>query len=942
MADHNENEKRRVTRQNWKPGHLWTMLRALWTAAYSVIKVGIAALATVLLITGVCAVVFVGVLADYLEGDILPQAGVQLEGFDLDQPSYVYYLDEAGNIQVLQKLHADIDSDWATYDQIPEAMIHAAISIEDHRFYEHQGVDWFTTIKACISMFVDGDEFGGSSITQQLIKNMLLSQDSSADDVTVQRKVLEIFRATQFEKKYDKSVVLEWYLNYIFLGNRSQGVKAAAERYFGKEVEDLTPAECACIISITNNPTIFNPLGEKEIKFEGEVKTQAQWNKVRRENTLWTMRNYGYLTEQEYQAALEESENMVFKNGIDFADRYSTCPNEACGYRGHNDTYVLDGTVYYCPVCQEATTIGEDSSQEVYSWFVDTVINDLTEEMILNAGLEINDDTKKLYRELIAKGGYHIYTTLDMQVQNSVDKIYTNLDEIPTTSSMQQLQSGICIIDNDTGDIVAICGGVGEKTTHLGYNRANVDRLQPGSSIKPLTVYAPAFELGLITPATVVQDMPLYYTEPDDVEGEITDLDLNPYPKNENRKYDYSYNILKGVTTSINGIAINTLHNLGLDTSFNYAKNKFRLNGLVESYTNSNGTVFTDIAYSPLGMGAPTIGVSVRDMAAAFATFANKGVWREARTFTHVYNSSGELVLYNEQESEQILSEKAAEYMNYCLNNAVNEGTGTPAQIEGQMVAGKTGTTDSKRDRWFCGYTSYLTAAIWCGFDQPEVINLTGSNRKNPACRLFYKVMEPLHRDLAYSELFDTTDWEEVLICQDSGMVATQGCIDDIRGSRVVKAKVHPDDLEKYTQTCSKHIQVEYCSLCKAPANEYCKKFATIGQNQLTTAWLLQLTQKEVDDINLACKHGLNSSYKEDAYVYLVDEAGQPMSYFGMDGDKNTGLNYPFLVGNAHNQQTWQAYLDSLIQRPDPDPIDPVVPTDPVTPTETTDPTTAQ
>ncbi len=941
MADHNENEKRKVSRQNWKPGPLWNILRGLWTAVYSVLKIAVAALATVLLICGVCAVVFVGVLADYLEGDILPQAGVQIEGFDLDEPSYVYYVDDAGNIQVLQKLHADIDSEWATYEQIPQAMIHAAVSIEDHRFFEHQGVDWFTTIKACISMFVGGDEFGGSSITQQLIKNMLLTQDQSADDVTVQRKVLEIFRATEFEKKYDKSVVLEWYLNYIYLGNRCQGVKAAAEKYFGKEVEDLTPAECACLISITNNPTIFNPLGEKEIKYDGEVKTQAQWNKIRRENTLWTMRNYGYLTEEEYQAALEESENMVFKSGIAFVDRYSNCPNEECGYRGHNDTYVVEDSVYYCPECGEATTIGEDSSQEVYSWFVDTVINDLSEELILEAGLEVNDNTKTLYRELIAKGGYHIYTTLNMEVQNAVDVIYTDLDEIPTTSSMQQLQSGICIIDNETGDIVAICGGVGEKTTHFGYNRANLDRLQPGSSIKPLTVYAPAFEVGLITPATVMPDMPLYYTGyPTDPEEEVDEWELNPYPKNDDREYDYSFNILKGITSSINGIAVNTLNNMGLETSFNFAKYKFRLSGLVETHTNSTGTVFTDIAYSPLGMGAPTLGVSVRDMSAAYATFTNNGIWREPRTFTHVYNSSGELVYYNEQESEQILSQKTCDYINYCLNNAVNSGTGTAAKIDGQIVAGKTGTTDSKRDRWFCGYTSYYTAAVWCGYDQPEVMNLTGSNKTNPACRLFKKVMEPVHENLSKSKLYDNSEWVEVYICQDSGMVATQGCIDDIRGSRVVKALVHPDDADKITQTCTKHVKVEYCPVCKAPANDYCKKFASIGQLQLTSTWLVQMTQEEVDAINLACKHGLDSDYKKDKYVYLVDENGMPLNYFGMDGDKNQGLAYPYLVGNKHTAKSWQDYLDSLIPEPDPVPTpdpDPVPDPEP-TPEPTPDP----
>ncbi len=286
----NKRNKRRVTRQNWNPGKILTILHGLWDAAYSVIKVAVAAVVTVLMIVGVCAFVFVGVLADYLEGDILPQAGVQLEGFDLSQPSYIYYIDESDNIQVLQRLHADTESEWAEFKEIPQSMIHAAVSIEDHRFFEHQGVDWFTTVKACVGMFVGGNGAGGSSITQQLIKNLMLTQDKNADDVTVQRKVLEIFRATEFEKKYDKSVVLEWYLNYIYLGNRCTGVKAAAERYFGKELEDLTPAECACIISITNNPSIFNPISNKEITYKGETKTCAEWNKIRRQDSLWVIR----------------------------------------------------------------------------------------------------------------------------------------------------------------------------------------------------------------------------------------------------------------------------------------------------------------------------------------------------------------------------------------------------------------------------------------------------------------------------------------------------------------------------------------------------------------------------------------------------------------------------------------------------------------------------
>lgn len=907
MEDHNENNrKRRVVRQNWKPGKLLMVLHGLWMGAYSVLKIAIAAIVTVLLIVGVCAFVFVGVLADYLEGDILPQAGVQLEGFDLSQPSYIYYIDESGNIQVLQKLYADTESEWAEFDEIPESMIYAAVSIEDHRFFEHQGVDWFTTVKACVGMFVGGDGAGGSSITQQLIKNLLLSKDSSADDVTVQRKVLEIFRATQFEKKYDKTIVLEWYLNYIYLGNRCTGVKAAAEKYFGKELEDLTPAESACIISITNNPSIFNPISNKEITYKGETKTCAEWNKVRREDTLWVMRNYGYLTDEEYAAALEQSENLEFKEGIDFEDKYSDC--EECGYHAHNDTFVKVGSIYYCPECGAATTIGEDASQEVYSWFVDTVINDLAVDMAELAGQDGSDsEVLKLYRNLICKGGYHIYSTLDMEVQTAVDNIYTNLDEIPTTSSMQQLQSGICIIDNETGDISAICGGVGEKTVYYAYNRATVDRLQPGSSIKPLSVYAPAFELGLINPASVMTDMPLYYNGAEDA----SDWQLSPYPKNDNRLYQYSRNILAGITSSVNAIAVHTLNTMGCETSFNFAKYKFRLDGLQEEYYDSYGNFFTDIAIAPLGMGAPSVGVSVRDMSAAFATFANNGVWREPRTYTHVYNTEGELVLYNEQESEQILSERTVNYINYCLTNAVNSGTGTAAQISGQAVAGKTGTTASNKDRWFCGFTNYYTAAIWCGYDQPEVIKLTGTT-SNPACRLFKKVMTPLHEDLEKVKLYDDSDWVYVNICLDSGKLATTACAEDCRGSRVVKALVDPEDPSIPSAACDKHVAVKYCDICNAPANEYCEKFAAIGRTTLSETYLLKLTQEELDEILLACKHGLTSTFQSDEYIYLVDNNGKDAVFYGIDGDKNEGLKYPYVVGTNHTKADWEAYLASL------------------------------
>jgi penicillin-binding protein 1A len=220
-------------------------------------------------------------------------------------------------------------------------------------------------------------------------------------------------------------------------------------------------------------------------------------------------------------------------------------------------------------------------------------------------------------------------------VQNAVDAIYKNLDEIPTTASLQQLQSAIVIIDNRTGDIVAMSGGVGEDKGHDDYNRATDAKLQPGSSAKPLTVYGPAFELGVINPATIVKDLPYEFKYNDETDPEKP----TGWPRNSNKKYNYSNSIFEGVTSSTNAIAINTLATMGVDYSFHFAKEKFGLEYLTDHYVSSNGTVFSDVNLSPLGLGGPTIGVTVRQMATAYATFPNKGVIRDARTYTKVYNS---------------------------------------------------------------------------------------------------------------------------------------------------------------------------------------------------------------------------------------------------------------------------------------------------------------
>ena len=899
MAKENNGRKRRVSRQAWKPNVILAAARSLWIACYSVFKIVAAALATVLLIAGICMVVFVMTLANYLETDIMPNAGTVLDDVVLDQTSNAYYLDESGNIQMLQQIYADIKQEWVDYEDIPEDLIHAAVAIEDKRFFEHQGVDWVTTVQACIGIFMNSADAGGSTITQQLIKNILLKDGNEfADDVTVQRKLMEIFRATELERRYDKEIILEYYLNIIYLGQRCDGVKAAAATYFGKELEHLTTAECASLISITNNPTRFDPYRTSLDKFG---KTGMEQNKHRRDVTLKQMQEQGFLTEEEYEAAI--AEEIVLKRGIDEQDKVADCPNEICGFHGKVSAFDKhDDGIYYCPQCGEATEIGMNASQEVYSWFMDTVLEDVAKDLMAKNGVDwdsASKETKQAYKDIIGRGGFHIYTTFDMKAQEAVDKIYTDLSQIPEDVSLQQLQSGICLIDNRTGDIVAMAGGVGEKTVHDAFNRVTDAKLQPGSSLKPLTVYAPAFELGMITPASVVKDMPLKYT------------DGRPFPYNDGRDYSYTRTILSAIVDSVNGVAVNTLDSIGLKYSYNFAKYKFGLSTLVNYHVNEQGTVFSDEDYSPLALGAPTFGVTLRDMSAAYAALANGGLYREARTYTKVYNSKGELVLDNTQDSEQIISEKTANYISYCLDQAVAGGTGTGADL-GRIgangtyidVAGKTGSTASYKDRWFCGYTNYYTAAAWCGYDNPEVITLLRGG--NPAGQLWKKVMTPLHTGKTSKSLYDTKDLIDVYVCLDCGKVATEACYNEVRGSRVAKVKVYEED--EPLDECECHVTIDFCESCNAVANEYCKKLAEVGQATVVKKSLVKMTQKEVDDIAKASNKGLWAVHSADNYIYLVDSNGKPGNYKGIDGDLNIGVNAPYLVCTEHAKADWLEY----------------------------------
>ena len=474
------------------------------------------------------------------------------------------------------------------------------MAIEDKRFFQHSGADWLRSMKASASLVLGGSStYGASTVTQQLVKNL-----TNDNEVTVRRKLVEIFRALEMEKQYSKEDIMEWYLNTIYLGEQSYGVRTAAYTYFGKDVSELDLAECASLIAITNNPSIFDPYISE--------KTKAK-NKERQTDILYEMWQQGYITENEYQNA--KNEELQFQ----YADSSSET--------GDNSDY--------------------------YSYFVDQVIRDVVNDLANATGY----DTEVINR-MILGGGYQIYSTIDVDVQNAAEEVYEDLDNIPKTdSTYQQLQSGIVIIDNETGDIAAIVGGVGQKEGSLTLSRATQSLLSPGSTIKPLAVYAPALEMGLITPATVYDDTPFTFGS-------------SPWPKNEDDTYHGLTNILTAMKRSTNTVAVKVLDDVGLDYAYHYAVNDMHLDTLVDQYE-LNGVNYTDKSYWSLALGGMVRGVTIRDLTAAYASIENKGTYREARTYTKVLDSDGNVVLDNTQSSNENMSEKTAYYLTYMMEETV-------------------------------------------------------------------------------------------------------------------------------------------------------------------------------------------------------------------------------------------------------------------------------
>ncbi len=670
-----------------------------------------------------------------------------------DLTTRIYYMDysdranrigEAVEIED-QSLSASENRVWASYDQIPQTLVRAFIAIEDKRFDDHKGVDWRRTFSATAYYFLPGGgHYGGSTITQQVIKNV-----TGNDDVTIQRKVQEIFMALNLEKKLDKTEIMEIYLNTIYLSQHSYGVAAAAQTYFGKDLSELSLVECAAIAGITQYPTKWDPVQNPDNNVE------------RRRVVLTAMRDQGYISEEEYQEA------------------------------------------YYAELeLNLNTSTGTTSGSSYNSWYTDQVITDSIELLQNQLGV-----SKTVATSMIYTGGLQIYTLMDPDVQRSLEEVFADDSRFPRTGGSLQPKASMVILDPATGDVLGLAGDRGVKNGDRLQSYATQTRRSPGSSIKPISVYAPALEAGLINYATVLDDVPLNYGD----DGKT------PWPSNSPYVYNGLTTIHDAISRSVNTVSLRTLNKLGVEQSFDFLKNKLHMDSLIDSETTESGTVVSDMTQSSLGLGGMTYGVTVLEMTAAYCMFANGGVYNKPRTVLRILDSQGNVIVDNSAESNTAISENTAAIMTKMLQEVVSSGTGKNAITldEYVNVAGKTGTTNSDIDKWFVGYTPYYVGGVWFGYEWNKSLT---SFRFDAAARIWNEVMLDVHKSVidqidaggSVKQYFTTpASIVTAKYCKYCGKLATDLCAKDKRGDASETGFFTADN--KPTEKCDCHVLVDIC-----------------------------------------------------------------------------------------------------------------------------------
>ena len=723
------------------------------------LRIGIAAVALLILST-VLGVIFFA----YIKNHIELKADVELyRNVKSDKITTFYYFpDGAENIENAVEIEGSAVYNtekqlYAEYDEIPQDLKNAFIAIEDKRFYSHDGVDWYRTFGAALNyVFKFRDSFGASTITQQLVKNV-----TGKDEYQIERKLQEIFSAHSLEKQMSKNEILEIYLNIVNLSQGCSGVRAGAETYFSKELDELTLTECVCLAAITNSPTYYDPYLNPEN------------NKARRKLIFDQMLTQGYIDEE----------------------TYSEC---------YDADVTLNMSEKYTP-------------ERVNSWYVDMVIDDVCRDLCEEYGYSHSEASSLVYG-----GGLKIYTLENPEIQSILEAYYENESNFPDAGAGIKAQTSMIIIDPYDGSILGVVGARGEKKANRIQNYATDTKRPAGSIVKPLSIYAPALEKGIITYATVFDDVPVSFGKYnlDSSRGEI--VYPTPWPNNAPTIYHGLVNVNYAIEVSLNTVPVMILDKLGKESSFCFLKDTLGCKSLIESLTLENGTVLTDMDTAALALGQMNYGVTLREITAAYSIFVNDGVYTAPRSYSIVIDSKGNVLLDNRVEQKKAISRDNSIIMTQMLQNVVDFGTAKniislDATID---VAGKTGTSQDYYDRWFVGYSPYCIGGVWYGYEYPKAL---ANDTKYICPEIWDGVMTEVHAVLTekYEKRFsESKNIIKATYCRDSGKLATNACLADPRGDRRETGYFVKGTEPKVKCDC--HILVAYDKVTKCIADPSC------------------------------------------------------------------------------------------------------------------------
>lgn len=616
---------------------------------------------------------------------------------------------------------------YLAYPDMPQHLIASFVAIEDKRFFEHRGVDWYRTVAAGANYVLGfSDHFGASTITQQVIKNM-----TGNSEVSLARKLQEILYARDLERRLDKSQILELYLNIIHFSDGCDGIVSAADHYFSKTPQQLTVAEAATLAAITNSPSYYNPIRHPE------------HNLARRNLILSEMNAQGYLSDGEYEAAVSS------------------------------------------PLGLSVSDLPE--GEEINSWYLDMVIDDVIDDLVSTYGLSRSAASALVYR-----GGLRIDVAMDREVQKTVEDYYRMRVKTPTNADGVPAQSALIVIDPHTGDVLGVAGGVGEKRGNRVQNFATQTLRPPGSAIKPISVYAPALEEGLINWASVYDDTPVNFGE----NGKAA------WPKNATNVYRGLTNIAYAVAHSTNTVAVRVLEELGVEKSYSWAKDRFHLTAL------RRDAAANDCDVAALALGQLNYGVTLREITDAYTVFADEGVYHPWRSYYRVLDADGGVLLSKPDCSEIVMSRGNAAIMTRLLEGVVKYGTSSAITLDRTVAcAGKTGTTSADRDRWFIGYTPELICGVWCGYEYPEP--LVG---RNLCTSIWNDVMGELSARRGGKTSFEMpSSVVKLEYCRDSGKLLGENCTADPRGNRVESGWFLSENAP--TEVCDRHVLCDCDSL---------------------------------------------------------------------------------------------------------------------------------